>query len=492
MVVEQPGTEAGMPCVEVARKQSPITETGPSTISCGGEGFCTELRPCQLRCEEISGAKDVVEATSTTGDNAHSSSSKSCGDTFWSSCDYKCNQTRIRSLLFSDGQCHELERKIRPCHTDACGRSDPCRVPFIVHSIYLLRGVTAWSKKDDDIFAEALARSFRLLRPTGPDLFEVGDVKVILARPWVAGDDVESFASLDCEDCDNEELGLKVVVQISIFNPNAQIRGNGGSGSSPSKTGGINLNGTARSQKTAPSLCKDSDLFSLAKNARMVAYVIPEYPDFMAQLIRDISSLTSKNGHLQNSTFLPLFQVQDFAQQSRLESSWTIRTDVDDEINYFGPPEPIFFTFLRYVHRIALVTFCCSLFVFMWGIAVQSMDFVVGVYNSARAWLPRYRGNGAAYQHLYAADMDSSDDFNSIEEKRTNAFEKSSIRRRSSIGRGKSDTSLGDSMSSIELTVVKAGLTGSTPKKRRNSGADGESTAKSPCKGWQLNHQMSV
>ena len=230
-----------------------------------------------------------------------------------------------------------------------------------------------------------------------------------------------------------------------------------------------------------PTTCKDSDLYSLAKDARMIAYGIPELPGFMQQLISDMMSLELQRDEQRSSAFAPLYSNYGFAQQSRLESSWTIRTDVDDEINYFGPPEPVFFTILRYVHRIALMVFCFSLFAFMFGVAVQSMDFMVAAYNKGRMLLPGGRQYTSEHE-LLTKGQENGQSVN-MEEKKGGIFEKSSIRRRFSIGRHKSESTLGDSSPrSIELTTLKAGIV-SAPKKRRNSGDESER---------HLSHQSSV
>lgn len=75
----------------------------------------------------------------------------SCGVETWSACGYTCTQTKIESVLMNDGKCHEEKslETTRPCHVQACGRSDPCRVRFVVHTIMEeVRGAVAsrWNK----------------------------------------------------------------------------------------------------------------------------------------------------------------------------------------------------------------------------------------------------------------------------------------------------------------------------------------------------------
>jgi hypothetical protein len=144
------------------------------------------------------------------------------------------------------------------------------------------------------------------------------------------------------------------------------------------------------------------------------------------------------------------------------------------------------FHFSRYIHRIALITFCFSLFVFLWGISIQSMDFLVAAYNAGKAWLPCYRASGLSYQPVETnqeGGRDRGGMINNIGDKKSTTggmFEKSSIRRRFSIGR---ENSSGES---IELTSLKPGSISEArnAKKRRNSGVEGAGEASS--KTWQL------
>ena len=494
MLVDHPGTKNGVSCVDIARKQSPVLELGPSLIHCEGNGVCIEKRPCQLTCSELPEANTVVRVTKgELLSPFEADSDEKCGDSFWGACDFSCNQTRIKSLLYTDGFCHETHTQTRLCHIDACGRSDPCRVPFIVHAIFVFRGVSSsrWTKKDEEILTEALSRSYHSLAPSNRMLFGAGDIKVVLTRPWLVGDDNEFHTSSDNEE-EDMELGVKVVVQISIYNPNVQFTPESGArtdsleSNADSQFGEMvkNFTDSLRGNPGSRTACKDSDLYALAKDARDVAYRIPEVPSFMTQLLGDIYTIGGEVGIQEKIAFSPTFDNDALASDSQLLSSWTIRTDVDDEINYFGPPEPLFFTILRYVHRVALVTFCFSLFVFMWGVAVQSMDFLAGVYHSGRSWLPGTRGGGSDYHQVLT---DHSGAVDRIQEKKTlsrNIFEKSSIRRRFSIGRHRSASTVEEKSSkSIELTHLNSGLSGDarsatagspSPKKRRNSGIEGD------------------
>ena len=144
-------------------------------------------------------------------------------------------------------------------------------------------------------------------------------------------------------------------VQISIFNPDTEVPEVDDSSNRATKNDGSNdfsemvknFTDAFRSETVPSTLCRDSDLYALAKHARLIAYELPQLPGFMQQLISDMMSFEPEGDDQEPSSFAPLYDNREFAKQSRLESSWTIRTDVDDEINYFGPPEPLFFAILR-------------------------------------------------------------------------------------------------------------------------------------------------
>ena len=137
-IVQAPGTAQGLTCEEVATSQNEENGGGPMEVSCDGKGVCREVRKCVISC-----ANAIAHGSS--GKNAGLSPIGSCGAITWSACGYTCSQTKVDAVLMSDGKCHE-EKSLevtRPCHVQACGRSDPCRVPFVVHSIIKIRGAIA-------------------------------------------------------------------------------------------------------------------------------------------------------------------------------------------------------------------------------------------------------------------------------------------------------------------------------------------------------------
>jgi hypothetical protein len=196
-LVENPGTPTGVSCVQVATDLSlGNLQLDPSHVHCDGSGVCTELRSCEITCanaKQYQNATRVRESVasktkasskhspSTRGKKSHVDSSKplssspdsqqaECGDTYWSACDYSCKQSRLVSVVHENGHagesqdvCLEISRTTRGCHVDACGRADPCRVPFIVHAILVFPGgsADAWTKQSCKFLSGVL---FRLAR----------------------------------------------------------------------------------------------------------------------------------------------------------------------------------------------------------------------------------------------------------------------------------------------------------------------------------------
>lgn len=119
----------------------------------------------------------------------------------------------------------------------------------------------------------------------------------------------------------------------------------------------------------------------------------------------------------------------------------------------------------------------------MFGVAIQSMDFVVAAYNNGRIWLPGNRELASEYEYLQGHQ--ENDEAIDLEEKKAWG-----LRRRFSIGRQRSESVLGSKapQRAIELAVLKPGHSvecrnPSTAKKRRSSGIEAEK---------YLNHQSSV
>ncbi|KAL7537019.1 hypothetical protein ACHAXR_007540 [Thalassiosira sp. AJA248-18] len=303
-IVQAPGTPQGLTCEEVANAQNEENGGGQMEVNCDGKGVCREVRKCVISC-----ANAIAHGTAAT-ENAGLAPIGSCGSVAWSACDYTCSQTKLESTLMNDGKCHEEKSNevTRPCHVQACGRSDPCRVPFVVHAILKIRGAVAahWTKIAEEIFIDAFTVQVNEKRKAKDQYFEPGDVIVLNASPWRASDDtVFGTSSLEGED---EELGMQLVVEISIFNPNADL---------PPSKGRKNIQ---------LSTCHERDMQPLANNALNIHKKLaqPSFVDMMVQQMKRDKAL----GEKKMSPFYYTFEDRKLAQESQVVTSWTIKTDI--------------------------------------------------------------------------------------------------------------------------------------------------------------------
>jgi hypothetical protein len=407
-LVETPGTSDGLSCVETAQRDyqrhsrsstssftagSDVQDGAtlndsllPSQFTCPGEGVCLEYRPCEVPCSQLldynknankihneQASTSSPDHTTPTGDASQShsgiadefvaTSNGFCGDSYWSACDTSCVQSRIVSTwdrrdynIESSGNnnaCVEVSRQSRSCHIDACGRSDPCRVPFLVHAIFALKSGDAeqWSPRALDLFQRALFLAAHNLDPSQEQsneqrlLFQPGDVDVMLVRPWkLDPDDMDvddrsdekTTISVSSQGTGAEEssegdgiVGIELVVQISIFNAKAHTippsntqpteDDDGHGDTAPSRppplrrmTGIANSTSQSYQQRyllqeigdmvrnmtifqrtrTAPeSTCNESDLYRLAKDAVLLATSVFQQSDFVSSLIDTIEEL---------------------------------------------------------------------------------------------------------------------------------------------------------------------------------------------------------
>ncbi|KAL7549524.1 hypothetical protein ACHAWF_012786, partial [Thalassiosira exigua] len=304
-IVQAPGTPQGLTCEEVAEKQNEANGEGQMEVNCDGKGVCREVRKCVISC-----ANAIAHGT-TASKTVGLAPIGSCGAISWSACDYTCTQTKIDSVLMNDGKCHEEKsgEVTRPCHVQACGRSDPCRVPFVVHVIIKVRGAIAshWSKPAEDIFAEAFAAVANENSKAKDLLFEPGDVVVLNASPWLASDDT-IFGVSSLEGKEDEELGIQLVVETSVFNHNAEL---------PPMKG----------RKEIPlSTCHERDLQPLANTALNIHKKLAQ-PNFIDSVVERMK-VDKDLGEKQMSPFYYTFQDRKLAQESQVVTSWTIKTDV--------------------------------------------------------------------------------------------------------------------------------------------------------------------
>lgn len=308
-IVQSPGLYHGLTCEQVSATENEASGGGKMDVQCDGRGICREVRDCVITCA------NAIALGSAGNEPAPGTNAGSCGGGTWSACDYTCSQTRINSVLMNDGKCHE-EKALeftRPCHVQACGRSDSCRVPFVVHAILKMRGVVAskWNKQAEELFADAFASAVNWKRKSNELLFEPGDVNVLSASPWRASDDtLFGEAAVEGED---EELGMQFVVEASIFNFNAAV---------PQYE--------EREDVPLAATCKDSDLQPLADTALQVHKELSR-ANFVMSLIeamkKDLNNQIGQGNHV--SAFTSILEADsNLAQQSKVVTSWTIKTDI--------------------------------------------------------------------------------------------------------------------------------------------------------------------
>jgi hypothetical protein len=312
---------------------------------------------------------------------------KGCGYPKWSACDYGCMQTKIESVLYSDGFCHEVSRQKRPCHIGACARSDPCRVPFIVHIILAFHGgsLVMWTHISEEMLALALANVVGM--QSKDELFTAGDVHVVAALPWHQDTDSESVdvrnvsEHLYSEDFNSVRLGIKVVVEVSIFNPSSagtnstttQLDDSEGDGDSPITVMIQNITDRLRGRKRS-AVCASSDLYRLAQSALRAKDVL-RHDRFMSSLMEELKSSGEQNA---KAAFGQIDGLSPVASKSSVVSVWLIRTGIEDEINYFGPQKPISVRVLVFVQNMVFLSFIFFAVMVVWGCCLSLYEYATG------------------------------------------------------------------------------------------------------------------
>jgi hypothetical protein len=464
-IVESPGSLGN--CQELVEEELSFKgaqdqqQVDDSVVNCTLDGLCHEYRPCQVPCLEAieyynknnnvkKKKDDDAKTTTTTNTNSSShttsetapssssSTNEDCGDSFWSACDYNCQQSRIVSSFDVDENvCKEVSRSTRDCHVDACGRSDPCVVPFLVHAILVLEyhsSVENWTLASLDAFSHEFVRVAHLPEFSSSaanrqrTLFHPGDVDVLVVRPWYDDDD-EEFDDHDQEEDKNhnnatqvttrptrQALGIQLILQVSIFNPNAQQI------STPSTTPVVeenrgrhllqeigvlwtNLTKPFRTPQSSTTCDTSSDLYALAKDAMELANGILEHENFGTRLVQDMPSY----------------------HKGRVISAWTIGTQVYDEyVNYLGPigmtPYLLLFRVLFESSLVFLVISIVSMCLqrlarwryWHWGCISSRRIRQLLPFYCCRSWLSWFSNNtssgGSRYQSVPADDNGNHND----------------------------------------------------------------------------------
>ena len=405
-LVESPGASNGLTCQETARgNQEKTTDDDEEVedenyVKCLGDGVCEEGRGCQLTCKEL-------ERASAVKPMPQDNESKGCGNSYWSACDRACQQTRLQSIAYSDGYCHEVAREIRPCHTDACLRESPCRVPYIVHLVMGFHGLSIrdWTFAADDVVSKALVQTAK--RFLGKSPFSEGDVKVVFSLPWYLDDDSPEAAFKHKADKDVKAIGVKAVIDISIVNDaHNETDSLPGVGDRSTSIMGLFSNWTLF-QNAAPQ-CEENDLHRLAKVALSVKKQVLGNPSFVSTLIEmTIKAESQTISHLKDSSryFSSVLSKPKHVNGSRLVATWSIRTGIQEKINYYGPHRPVWYIFLRFLH---VATILLMTIVLVWSLMGASSSFREVWLRLGWRWrLPR--SPWSAYQWLRQTEEDVFD-----------------------------------------------------------------------------------
>ena len=413
--VKNPGTDPSK-CKTAILKWSEAIDThnqvDASTTSCTPDGLCQEYRPCHVPCLTAidyhnSHTKHHADANSNTSspfideavtipypvinrtesaENEDVDSENLCSDWTWTACDYSCHQSRISSSKMIThafgGYCLESNRESRSCHIGACGRSDPCIVPFLVHAIFILEGrpfrgirnekvrespsepPPYWTPKVEEEFRRRLVSAAHHpevhkssdYRNETRLLFEEGDIEILVARPWYGDkDEISDFDSINRTDAigldtryDEAALGTQLILQISIPNRKAkmkQLESLEGYGRRKllQEVGVVWSNFTQVFRKSwTTSVCNPFDLYPLAKTANLVADEILSNPRLLSLLVTENNSNLDddNNENFQWHTAKDKKGLKGF-HSVRLVSSWTIGTQIYDDsgtyVFYFFP-----------------------------------------------------------------------------------------------------------------------------------------------------------
>ena len=326
-VVDRPPEMQGKSCEEIIRKMIRKEKGVESVVECNSAGLCTAKTPCKVACEETIPVAPVPQMNMLDDQN-QIDTPKTCGDNSWGTCLDTCQQTKIASALYSDGLCHEdvSLREERVCHTEFCGNSNPCHIPFIVHVIIAFRGLSPsfWDKQAEITVVNSFANAIR--DSAGETMIDPGDIEVLMTSPWeeIIGDDTgETMHPM------MNVLGLKVVLEVHIHNPNfAHFSDNfdaiGGLGgkfmTAMSRT-------TKRDEKSDTTECKSSDVYKLALKAHEIQFRL-EDENFITTLADGFNQEIDITGYTHPALEGFVENIDLFVRESTVISTWTIKTEV--------------------------------------------------------------------------------------------------------------------------------------------------------------------
>ena len=332
ILVEEEGFGDGKTCVTAAKEKTILMDLRKNARTDCNDGFCTIKSICSMTCKDALGIDTAPETkpvtkTNNTGtdsdtnpgtDESNEHVKKACPDEGWGGCQHSCEQSKITAELRQDGECHVGKIESRSCHIDNCGRSDPCRVPFLVHAILLFAGVDAseWTKADEDFLVETFASAVNIDRESGDELFGPGDIKITSVNKWSA--DKDEFYSGDIK------TGMKAVLEVSIYNEKTILPSQDKNGTKTVLDKGKDMIHVITG--TEHTVCKDSDIYPLSKTALDVHVELGK-AKFMRMVIQNMRDDDGRD-FLGESVFAPLRDEGESVERSKVLTSWTIKSEV--------------------------------------------------------------------------------------------------------------------------------------------------------------------
>jgi hypothetical protein len=142
-----------------------------------------------------------------------------------------------------------------------------------------------------------------------------GDVVILSVTPWRANDDIFADASSVKAGEDND-LGTQLVVEVSIFNYNAEL---------PPAIGG---------KGNSLAICHERDLKPLSNVALKIHKQLAQ-SDFVNLVVEEMKN-DEALGEIQMSPFYSTFEQMKLAQEGHVVTSWTIKTDIGTEYSTVG------------------------------------------------------------------------------------------------------------------------------------------------------------
>jgi hypothetical protein len=267
-------------------------------------------------------------------------------------------------------------------------RESPCLVPYLVHVVLGFHGLAIhdWTFASDDILAQALAQT--AINPMGASVFTQGDVNVIFSLPWYLEEDGPEEALRHKSDEEVKPVGVKVVLEISIVNLEYNKTDLLTEEEESSESTLEQLLGNWTVHKDQIIKCNEDSLHRLAQVALRLKKSVLNAPGFMTNLIHEMERLEIEERKAP-VYFARVYSHPENKNASRLISTWSVLTGMEEEINYYGPHRPAWYIVLRVLHVCTIFTMVLMLVWSLGGAASSLHDMCL-----RRGWgwrRPRHR-----------------------------------------------------------------------------------------------------